>query len=81
MKMVPASERELHQNLDRYLDQAINGGTPILVTCDGGKGNVVILSETDFSGWRETVHLLSNPTNARRLLQSIRETEAGARSD
>ena len=68
---------DLRQNLARYMDQAVNDRTPILVTRQGGKGNVVILSEEEFLGWQETVHLLSNPANARRLLESTREADDG----
>jgi antitoxin YefM len=35
------------------------------------------MSEEDFSSWTETVHLLRSPKNARRLLDSIAEAEAG----
>ena len=59
------------------MDAAAENRTPLLGTRQGGKGNVVILSEEEFAGWQETVHLLSNPVNAARLLQSIREAEAG----
>jgi antitoxin YefM len=30
-----------------------------------------------FHGWQETVHLLSNPVNAARLLRSIRSAGTG----
>ena len=39
--------------------------------------SLVILSEEEFEGWKETVQLLSNPANAQRLLDSVREAEAG----
>lgn len=35
------------------------------------------MSEEDFTAWTETVHLLRSPRNARRLLDSIAEAEAG----
>ena len=60
-----------------YLDRVTEDREPLLVTRQGGKGNVVILSEEEFSGWQETVHLLSSPRNAARLLASIRELDAG----
>ena len=69
---------QLRQNLARYLDEAVESGAPIVVTRQGGKGNVVMLSEDEFAGWQETVHLLSNPVNAERLLGSIRAADAGA---
>ena len=68
---------ELRQNLARYLDEAVESRAPIVVTRQGGKGNVVMLSEEEFAGWQETVHLLSNPANAERLLRSIRAADAG----
>ena len=68
---------ELRQNLARYLDEAVESRAPLLVTRQGDKGNVVMLSEAEFAGWQETVHLLSNPANAARLLHSIREANAG----
>jgi antitoxin YefM len=69
--------RELRQNLARYLDEAVESRAPIVVTRQGGKGNVVMLSEDEFAGWQETVHLLSNPANAERLLRSVRAADAG----
>ena len=69
---------ELRQNLARYLDEAIESRAPIVVTRQGGKGNVVMLSEDEFAGWQETVHLLSNPVNAERMLRSIRAANSGA---
>ena len=71
------SYTDLRQNLARYLDQAVDSRAPILVTRQGGKGSVVILSADEFAGWEETVHLLASPVNAKRLLASIRAAEAG----
>jgi len=68
---------ELRQNMASYFDRVTNDREPLLVTRQGGKGNVVILSEEEFAGWRETVHLLSSPKNAERLLASIRQLDAG----
>lgn len=36
-----------------------------------------MISEAEFDGWQETVHLLRSPANARHLLRSIRSAEAG----
>jgi antitoxin YefM len=69
---------ELRQNLARYLDEAVESRAPIVVVRPGDKGNVVMLSEDEFAGWQETVHLLSNPANAERLLRSVRAADAGA---
>jgi antitoxin YefM len=75
------SYTDLRQNLARYLDEAVASRAPIVVTRQGGKGNVVLMSEEEFSGWQETVHLLRSPANARRLLGSIAEADAGKMRD
>ncbi len=36
-----------------------------------------MISEAEFAGWQETVHLLSSPRNAERLLRGVRQAEAG----
>jgi antitoxin YefM len=59
------------------MDQVIDDCAPILVTRQGGKGNVVLMSEREYEGWKETVHLLSSPANARWVLDSIRAADAG----
>jgi antitoxin YefM len=74
--MTRVSDTDLRQNLSRYLDEVTEA--PILVTRPGGKRNVVMISEAEFAGWQETVHLLSSPRNAALLLAGIRQADAGA---
>jgi antitoxin YefM len=71
------SYTDLRQNLARYLDEVVNNRVSLTVTRQGGKGNVVMISEAEFNGWQETVHLLRSPANARHLLRSIRAAETG----
>jgi antitoxin YefM len=68
---------ELRENLARYMDEAVESHAPIVVTRQGGRRNVVLVSEEEFEGWQETVHLLRSPRNAQRLLRSIRQVKAG----
>ena len=68
---------DLRANLARYMDEAVESRTPLVITRQGGRGNVVMMSEEEFEGWQETVHLLRSPRNAERLLRSIRSAEAG----
>lgn len=75
--MTCASYTDVRQNLARYMDEAVDSRAPIVVTRQGGRGNVVLISEEEFEGWRETVHLLSSPRNASRLMRSIRQIESG----
>ena len=69
---------ELRQSMANAFDRVTEDREPLVVTRQGGKGNVVIISEAEFEGWRETVHLLSSPRNAERLRESIRQARAGA---
>jgi antitoxin YefM len=48
---------DLRRNMARYFDAAVANREPVVVTRQGGKGNVVIMSEAEFAGWQETVHL------------------------
>lgn len=75
--MGQVSFTDLRQNLARYMDQAVEQRIPIVVTRQGGKGNVMLMSEKEFAGWQETVHLPRSPVDARRLLRSVRAAEAG----
>ena len=75
--MTHISYTELRQNLARYLDETVANRTPIVVTRQGGKEPVVFMPLQEFEGWRETVHMLSSPRNAERLLESIRQAEDG----
>jgi len=75
--MAHVSFTDLRPNMASYFDRVTDDREPLLVTRQGGKGNVVILSEEEFAGWQETVHLLSSPKNAARLLASIRQLDAG----
>lgn len=74
--MMHVSYTDLRQNLSRYLDKAVETRAPLVVTRQGNKGNVVMISQAEFAGWQETVHLLSSPGNAERLLRGVRQFEA-----
>lgn len=75
--MVHVSYTDLRQKLAHYMDEVISSRAPLLVTRQGGKGNVVILSQEEFDSWEETLHLFRSPANATRLLQSVRSADAG----
>ena len=75
--MAHVSYSEFRANLASHMDAVVDGRVPLVVTRQGGKGNVVMLSEEEFAGWQETVHLLSNPRNAARLLESIQQADTG----
>jgi antitoxin YefM len=75
--MAHVSLTDLRQHMAAYFDQVAADREPLVVTRTGGKGNVVVMSEEEFAGWQETVHLLNSPRNAERLMSSIRQAVAG----
>jgi len=64
-------------NLAKTMEEVCRTHKEVLITTKGNKNNVVMMSQEDFDGMKETFYLLSNPNNARRLLNSINELENG----
>lgn len=67
---------ELREHLRERLDEVHQSRTPLLVTRQGAASAVVIDKE-EYDGLMETLHLLSSPKNAERLLQGIADLDAG----
>ena len=74
--MTHVSYSELRNNLASYMDQVCDDRAPLFVTRQNAR-SVVLISEEDYEGLMETVHLLKSPANAARLLRSIKEAERG----
>ena len=64
------------RNLPKIMAQVRDDHEPIAITCNG-VGAVVMMSMEDYQAWEETAYLLRSPKNARRLIESIAELEAG----
>lgn len=67
---------ELRANLAGFMDEVCDTRAPLLVTRQNAR-SVIMISEEDYEGLMETVHLLRAPANARRLLESIQEANVG----
>lgn len=67
---------DARQNLKGLMDRVVADVTPIVVTRQKAE-SVVVVSLTEWNSINETLHLLSSPKNAERLLSAIRELEAG----
>ena len=67
---------ELRSNLAKYMDEVCDSRDALLVTRQNAR-SVVMVSEEEYEGLMETVHLLRSPANAARLLQSIAEADKG----
>jgi antitoxin YefM len=67
---------ETRANLKAIMDRAVNDHTPIAITRQRGKP-VVMVDLDDWNAMQETMYLLSTPNNAKRLMESIADAEAG----
>lgn len=67
---------DARSNLKAVMDQAIDDHDAVLITRRDAP-NVVIMSQDQYDSWMETMHLLSSPANAVRLLRSIQQHRAG----
>ena len=72
--MAYVSYSQLRSNLASYMDQVCDNRAPIFVTRQNAR-TVVLLSQDDYDGLMETVHLLKSPANAARLLRSISDAD------
>lgn len=60
------------QNLKNIFDTVTDNIEEIFISRRNGK-NVVIMSEEEFLGWKETIHLMRNPKNAEHINHSLQE--------
>ncbi|MGN6589606.1 MAG: type II toxin-antitoxin system Phd/YefM family antitoxin [Sphingomicrobium sp.] len=68
---------DARQNLKALMDRVVTDMTEIVVTRQNGE-SVVVVSLNEWNSINETLHLLSAPRNAERLLRAIRELDDGA---
>jgi antitoxin YefM len=63
-------------NLASTMDQVCNDHEAMIITRNGDQ-SVVMLSLEDYNALQESAHLLRTPNNAKRLLNSIAQLNAG----
>jgi antitoxin YefM len=63
-------------NLASTMEQVCNDHAPVIITRKS-EAPVVMMSLEDYQAMEETTYLLRSPANARQLLESIAELEAG----
>ena len=63
-------------NLAKTMDKVCDEHSPIIITRKNQR-SVVMISLEDYQSLEETAYLLRSPKNARRLLESIAELQAG----
>lgn len=74
--MHTVSVSETRANLKAVLDRVVTDKAPIQIVRPKGEG-VVMISESEWEGMQETLHLLASPRNAERLMDAIRGLESG----
>ena len=67
---------ETRNNLKAIMDRVVNDHVPIAITRQRGKP-VVMVDLDDWNSMNETRYLLATPNNARALLESIADANAG----
>jgi antitoxin YefM len=53
------SYAQFHNDPAKHMDEVAKGKTPLHVTREG-QPDIVMVSEDEYNGWMETVHLLSS---------------------
>ena len=64
----------LREKLASYLDQVIDDREIVMVRRRGGR-DVAIVAADELAGLMETAYLLRSPKNAKRLLESLAESQ------
>ncbi len=74
--METLSISDTRANLKAVVDRVVADKAPVKITRQKGEG-VVMVSASEWSSIEETLYLLSSPANARLLMESIAELDAG----
>jgi antitoxin YefM len=76
--IVSITASEARKNLFPLIEQVNENREPIEITSK--RGDAVLMSRADFDALNETALLLRSPANARRLLKSLAQANAGERT-
>lgn len=71
---------EARERLASVMDQSCDERAPVIITRQK-KPSMVLLPLEEYEAMQETLHLLRSPRNANRLLNSIKEADAGQASE
>ena len=67
---------EARSKLAKTMESVCDDHAPVIITRKNSR-SVVMMSLDDYEALEETAYLLRSPKNARRLLESVAELEAG----
>ncbi len=74
--MQVVSYSEVRNSFKAVIDRVIEEQDVTLIHRRSGS-NAVLMSEAAYSSMNETLHLLSNPVNAKHLMESVEQHRAG----
>lgn len=74
--MESLSISDARANMKAVIDRVVADKAPIAITRQRGEG-VVMISASEWASIEETLYLLQSPANAKQLLESIAELDAG----
>lgn len=69
-KVITISSTEFCKNFKKYTDGVVDHQNTVIVTRSKNR-NVVVISEDEYSSWKETMYLLQNKENREFLRESI----------
>ncbi len=78
--MESLSISEARANMKAVVDRVVADKAPVAITRQRGEG-VVMISASEWASIEETLYLLQSPANARALIESIAELDAGKGSE
>ena len=70
------SYSDTRARLKDVMDKVVEDRAPVVVTRRRAEA-VVMVSLADWNAMEETLHLLSNPANATRLREAVRQLDSG----
>jgi len=65
------------QNLAELLDEVERDRAPVFISRQRKRGGAYLVSQEEWDSLQETMYLLSNPANAKDLIEAIAELNAG----
>lgn len=71
MTAVPYTQ--VRQNFKSFVQKVCDDHAPITITRQGGKA-VIMMSEEEYNGMKETLYLMSTPENHKQLLEAKERT-------
>jgi antitoxin YefM len=74
--MQVVSYSEARESFKAVIDRVIDDEDVTVIHRRSGS-NAVLMSEAAYSSMKETLHLLSNPVNAKHIMESVAQHQAG----